>query len=71
MRDLLDHDDFGLNQLKIMNAVDSNKFERDSEISSCNLRERDCTGKAQRRTFPHPALAPLARLLLPPLLAIF
>ncbi|MGP0060695.1 MAG: hypothetical protein ACLPID_15550 [Beijerinckiaceae bacterium] len=56
----LDHDDFGLNQSKIMKVIDSHKLERDRQISLRNLRKLDCTGKAaQRPTFPHPALLPL------------
>ena len=52
------HDDFGLNQSKIMNVIDSNNLERDMRSSSRNLRELDCAGKAaQRPTFPHSALA--------------
>ncbi len=39
----LDHDDFGLNQSKIMNVIDSNKIERDA-------------GGKPVPTFPHPAL---------------
>ncbi len=38
----LDHDDFGLNQSKIMNVIDSNKLERDA-------------GGKPVPTFPHPA----------------
>ncbi|MGP0060599.1 MAG: hypothetical protein ACLPID_15040 [Beijerinckiaceae bacterium] len=53
----LDHDDFGLNQSKIMNVIDSKDLERDMQISLRNLRKLDCAGKAaQRPTFPHPAL---------------
>jgi hypothetical protein len=51
----LDHDDFGLNQSKIMNVIDSNKLERDMQISLRNLRKLDCAGKPVP-TFPHPAL---------------
>jgi hypothetical protein len=63
----LDHDDFGLNQSKIMNVSDSNNPERDAQISlrrlrkldpqisSRNLRKLDCVGKPVP-TFPHPAL---------------
>jgi hypothetical protein len=51
----LDHDDFGLIQSKIMNVIDSNKLERDMQISSRNLRKLDCAGKPVP-TFPHPAL---------------
>ncbi len=39
----LDHDDFGLNQSKIMNVIDSNNLERDA-------------GGKPVPTFPHPAL---------------
>ncbi len=39
----LDHDDFGLNQSKVTNAIDSNRL------------ERDASGKPLH-TFPHPAL---------------
>jgi tRNA (guanine-N7-)-methyltransferase len=54
----LDHDDFGLNQSKLMNVIDSKSLERDMQIGSGNLREPDCAEKAaQRPTFPHPALA--------------
>ena len=53
----LDHDDFGLNQSKIMNVIDSNKLERDMQINLRNLRKLDCAGKAaQCPAFPHPAL---------------
>ncbi|MGP0061126.1 MAG: sulfite reductase subunit alpha [Beijerinckiaceae bacterium] len=52
----LDHDDFGLNQSKIMNVIDSNKLERDAQISLRNPRKLDCAGKPVP-TFPHPALA--------------
>jgi hypothetical protein len=52
----LDHDDFGLNQSKIMNVIDSNKLERDMQISLRNLHKLDCAGKPDS-TFPHPALA--------------
>jgi hypothetical protein len=53
----LDHNDFGLIQSKII-VIDSNKLERDRQISLRNLRKLDCAGKAaQRPTFPHPALA--------------
>jgi SAM-dependent methyltransferase len=45
----LDHDDFGLNQSKIMNVIDSKSL------------ERDAGGKAVS-AFPHPAVAPLAQL---------
>ncbi len=40
----LDHDDFGLNQSKIMNVIDSNNLERDA-------------GGKPVPTFPHPTLA--------------
>jgi hypothetical protein len=40
---LLDHDDFGLNQSKIMNVIDSKCLERDA-------------GGKPVSTFPHPAL---------------
>jgi hypothetical protein len=40
----LDHDDFGLNQPKIMNVIDSNNLERDA-------------GGKPVPPFPHPALA--------------
>jgi hypothetical protein len=39
----LDHDDFGLNQSKIMNVIDSKSLERDA-------------GGKPVSTFPHPAL---------------
>ena len=52
----LDHDDFGLIQSKIMNVIDSNNLERDSQISSRNLLKLDCAGNPVP-TFPHPALA--------------
>ncbi len=52
---ILDHDDFALNQSKIMNAIDSHKLERDAQISLRNLRKLDCDGKPVP-TFPHPAL---------------
>jgi hypothetical protein len=39
-----------------MNVIDSNKLERDMQISLRNLRKLDCTGKPVP-TFPHPALA--------------
>ncbi len=39
-----DHDDFGLNQSKII-VIDSNKLERDTQISPRNLRKLDCAGK--------------------------
>ena len=39
----LDHDDFGLDQAKIMNVIDSKSLERDA-------------GGKPLRTFPHPAL---------------
>jgi hypothetical protein len=55
--DALDHDDFGLIQSKIMNVIDSNKLERDMQISLRNLRKLDCAGKPVP-TFPHPALDP-------------
>jgi hypothetical protein len=51
----LDHDDFGLIQSKIMNVIDSNKIERDMQISLRNLRKLDCAGKPVP-TFPHPGL---------------
>ncbi|MGP0060136.1 MAG: hypothetical protein ACLPID_12705 [Beijerinckiaceae bacterium] len=51
---LLDHDDFGLNQSKII-VIDSKGLERDMQISSRNLRKLDCAGKPVP-TFPHPAL---------------
>ncbi len=51
----LDHDDFGLNQSKIV-AIESKKSERDRQISLRHLRKLECAGKsAQRPTFPHPA----------------
>jgi hypothetical protein len=54
---ILDHDDFGFIQSKIMNVIGSNKIERDMQISLRNLRKLDCAGKAaERPTFPHPAL---------------
>ncbi len=40
----VDHDDFGMNQSKIMNVIDSNNSERDA-------------GGKPVPTFPHPALA--------------
>jgi hypothetical protein len=50
----LDHDDFGLNQSKII-VIDSYKLERDMQISLRNLRKLDCAGKAaQRPTFHYP-----------------
>ncbi|MGP0059355.1 MAG: hypothetical protein ACLPID_08730, partial [Beijerinckiaceae bacterium] len=50
-----DHDDFVLIQSKII-VIDSDKIERDRQISLRNLRKLDCAGKAaQRATFPHPA----------------
>jgi hypothetical protein len=52
---LLDHDDFGLNQSKIMNVIDSKNLERHGQISLRNLRKLDCVGKPVP-TFPHPAL---------------
>ncbi len=45
LRTDLDHDDFGLNQSKIMNVIDSNNLERDA-------------GGKPVPTFPHPALGP-------------
>jgi K+-transporting ATPase ATPase C chain len=42
----LDHDDFGLNQSKIMNVIDSNRLERDA-------------GGKPVSAFPHPALVPI------------
>jgi hypothetical protein len=42
---ILDHDDFGLNQSKIMNVIDSKSLERDA-------------GGKPGSTFPHPALVP-------------
>jgi hypothetical protein len=42
-RPALDHDDFGLNQSKIMNVIDSKSLERDA-------------GGKPVSTFPHPAL---------------
>jgi hypothetical protein len=53
----LDRDDFGLNQSKIMNVIDSNNLERDMQISLRNLRKLDCAGKPVP-TFPDPALDP-------------
>src|ERR1039458_4616601 len=51
-----DHDDFGLNQSKVINVIDANNLERDRQISLRNPRKLDCAGKAvQRPTFPHPA----------------
>ena len=42
----LDHDDFGLNQSKIIvNAIDSNNVERDRQLSLRNPRELDRAGK--------------------------
>jgi error-prone DNA polymerase len=43
VRERLDHDDFGLNQSKIMNVIDSKNLERDA-------------GGKPGSTFPHPAL---------------
>jgi hypothetical protein len=43
----LDHDDFELNQSKIMNVIDSKSLERDA-------------GRKPVPTFPHPALVMLA-----------
>jgi two-component system chemotaxis response regulator CheB len=65
--DTPDHDDFGLNQSKIMNVIDSDNLERERQMSLRNLRELDGAGKiAQRPTFPNPAQAPTARSALPP-----
>jgi hypothetical protein len=44
----IDHDDFGLNQSKIMNVIDSKSLERDA-------------GGKPVSTFPHPVLRRLAR----------
>jgi putative membrane protein insertion efficiency factor len=57
--------DFGLNQSKVMNVIDSKSSERDRQISLRNLRKLDCVGKPVP-TFPHPALLPrrLAHLLI-------
>ncbi|MGP0058308.1 MAG: hypothetical protein ACLPID_03335 [Beijerinckiaceae bacterium] len=38
-----------------MNVIDSNKLERDMQISLRNLRRLDCAGKPVPN-FPHPAL---------------
>jgi hypothetical protein len=54
-----DHDDFGLIQSKIV-VIDSNKLERDAQISLRNLRQLDCAGKPVP-TFLHPALEIPAR----------
>jgi hypothetical protein len=64
----LDHDDFGLNQSKIMNVIDSKNLERDGQISLRNLRKLDCAGKPVP-TFPHPALSQHGRIggVAPPL----
>ncbi len=51
----LDHDDFGLNQSKVMNVIDFESLERDRQISLRNLRKLDCAGKPVS-TFPHSAL---------------
>jgi hypothetical protein len=54
---VVDHvHDFAFNQSKIMNVIDSNKIERDMQISLRNLRKLDYAGKPVP-TFPHPALA--------------
>jgi hypothetical protein len=56
----LDHDDFGLNQSKIMNVIDCKNKERNTLLSSRSLRKLNCAGKAaQRPGFPHPALGKL------------
>ncbi len=66
MGEALDHDDFGLNQSKVMietsdisdvfrNVIDPKSVELDMQISSRNLRKLDCAGKPVP-TFPHPAL---------------
>ena len=53
----LDHvHDFGLLQSKIMNVIDSNKLERDMQISLRNLHKLDWAGKPVP-AFPHPALS--------------
>jgi hypothetical protein len=41
------------------NVIDSNKVERDMQISLRNLRKLDCAGKPVS-TFPHPALERLS-----------
>ncbi len=51
----LDHDDFGLNQSKIVDVIDSNNLARHAQISVRNLRKLDCAGKAGP-SFPHPAV---------------
>ncbi|MGO9008291.1 MAG: MaoC family dehydratase [Beijerinckiaceae bacterium] len=52
------YDDVGSNRSKVMNAIDSKSLERDEQMGSGTLRELDSAGKAaQRRTFPHPAVA--------------
>jgi hypothetical protein len=45
----LDHDDFGLNQSKIMTVIDSKSL------------EWNCRAGETVSTFPHPALSPNAR----------
>jgi hypothetical protein len=51
---LIDHDDSGLNQSKVMNVIDSHNLEREMQISLRNLRELDCAEKSVA-TFPHSA----------------
>jgi hypothetical protein len=52
----LDHDDFGLNQSKIIKRDRFNELEQDAQISLCNLRKLDCAGKP---VAPFPHLAPV------------
>jgi hypothetical protein len=52
----VDHDDFGFDQPKIMNAIGSENLEQDMPISSRDLHKFDCIGKPLH-TFPRPALA--------------
>ncbi|MGP0061679.1 MAG: hypothetical protein ACLPID_20620 [Beijerinckiaceae bacterium] len=47
---LIDHDDFGLNQSKVI-VIDSHNLERDMQISLRNLHELDCAEKSVA-TFP-------------------
>ena len=46
---LADHDDFGMTQSKITNVIDSNKLERDAQISLRNLPKLECGEKPARR----------------------
>jgi hypothetical protein len=52
----VDHDDFGFDQPKIMNVIDSENLERDMQIGSRNPHKFDCVGKPLH-TLPHPAVA--------------